>query len=257
MLPRAKRDVSVNIADNIVDNVVDDILCRMRQHNVQMGKPPITDADYYKDLRFINKKPAIRIVPFTSIGFNNHFQLDQKGRAVITLRKNFSCFLAVAAFGIFLTTFSSLSASAAPIAPNEAKQDYAKQHQEWLKHRLDGLANRLEIKASQQGAWQAYVKTIEAAAEQPVTGKPETRSDAASITRQYADRAAVRAQKLQQIADATAKLQEALSPDQRKTLDQAIAAYVRHRMRHFHDGGHGHHQKQGGDFDEGRDREQH
>jgi hypothetical protein len=75
----------------------------MRQHSVKMCKQAITDADYYKHLRFINKKSTIRIVPFTSIGFNSHYRFDQKGNAVITLRKNFTCLLAVAAFGIFLT----------------------------------------------------------------------------------------------------------------------------------------------------------
>jgi hypothetical protein len=179
------------------------------------------------------------------------------------IRKNSARVLAIAVFGASLMTVSSTLIWAAPAAPNEAKQDWAKQHQEWFKHYTDRLADRLEIKASQQGAWQAYVKTLETAFQQPFAKKSEAK-DAAAIARLHADIAAGRAQKLAQVADATAKLQEALNPDQRKTLDQ-IAAQAGHRGHHFHGGDRGEHpEHDGGHWDhhqqdgrEGQDHEQH
>jgi hypothetical protein len=204
----------------------------------------MTDADYYKHLRFINKNPAARNGSFTSLGFNSTYRFNQKGHIVIAIRNNFAHLLAAAAVSISLMTSSSSPVFAAPAAPNEVKQDWAKQRQEWLKNRIDRLADRLEIKASQQGAWQAYVKTLEAVTEPPAK-RPETKSDAASIARLHADLAAGRAQKLAQIADATAKLQEVLTPDQRKTLDQVVVR-AGHRWQHFHGADRGEHAEHGG-----------
>jgi hypothetical protein len=156
---------------------------------------------------------------------------------VTNLRNYFSRTLAVAVFGAFALSASTSALSAAPVAAmsTEAKQDWAKERQERLKHFTDRLANRLEIKASQQNAFQAFVKALEAAAEHPAK-KPEVKTDAASLARLHADFAAARAQKLAQIAEATAKLQEVLNPEQRKTLDQ-IAAHFAHRGAHrFHGG---------------------
>ncbi|MDR3481390.1 MAG: Spy/CpxP family protein refolding chaperone [Burkholderiaceae bacterium] len=148
---------------------------------------------------------------------------------MINLRNYFSRPLAVAVFGVVALSASAYALSAAPVASTsaEAKQDWAKERQERLKHFTDRLANRLEIKASQQNAFQAFVKALEAAAEHPAM-QPEVKTDAASLARQHADFAAAHAQKLAQIADATAKLQEVLNPEQRKTLDQ-IAARIAHR----------------------------
>ena len=47
--------------------------------------------------------------------------------------------------------------------------------------------------------------------------EPDINADAASITRFRADRAAAHARRLTQMADATAKLQEVLTPDQRNS----------------------------------------
>ena len=168
---------------------------------------------------------------------------------MINLRNYFSRPLVVAVFGVFALSASTYALSAAPVASTsaEAKQDWAKERQERLKHFTDRLANRLEIKASQQNAFQAFVKALEAAAEHPAA-QPEVKADAASLARRHADFAAARAQKLAQIADATAKLQEVLNPEQRKTLDQ-IAARIAHRGGHrFHGGERGEH----GDQEHGR-----
>ena len=151
------------------------------------------------------------------------------------IRKNANRLLMAAALGISALSLSASSAWSAKPAQSEAKQDWAKEHQERIKHFTDRLANRLEIKASQQNAWQAFVKTLEAATEHPAK-KAEMKTDAASIARLHADMAAARAQKLAQIADATAKLQAVLDPEQRQTLDQ-IAAHMGAGHEHrFHGG---------------------
>ena len=102
-----------------------------------------------------------------------------------------------------------------------------------MHNRLDEAANRLEIKASQQKAWQAYTKSLEAMAAHP-DKHPAEDADAATIARFHADIASQMAAKLQKVADATAKLQAALTPEQRKTFDQMA--------RHF--GHHGEHSMQ-------------
>ena len=190
-------------------------------------------------------------------------ELTKRGNTVIIIRKNSACLLAVV-LGISVLSFSTSpiwAAGTTSTAPSEVKQDWAKQRQEWFKHYTDRLADRLEIKASQQNAWQAYTKALETATEHAGT-KPEIKTDAASIARLHADMAAARAQKLAQIADATAKLQEVLSPEQRKTLDQ-IAAHGGRHGHHFHDREHGDHERGQWDqhghdgFGQGRDHEQH
>lgn len=89
--------------------------------------------------------------------------------------------------------------------------------------RLDRMAKRLNIDASQQSAWEGYTNTV-----QGLMGTGLQRlapdADAAAIARFRADMAAEHARKLAQLADATATLQQALNPDQRKIL----ADLVRH-----------------------------
>ena len=65
--------------------------------------------------------------------------------------------------------------------------------------------------------------------------KPEGNADAASIVRFRADMVAARAKKLGQVADATVKLQAALTPEQRKTFDQ-IVRNAQHRRPHRRNG---------------------
>src|SRR5271165_1315709 len=108
---------------------------------------------------------------------------------MIAIRKNTVRLLGFAVFGASLTILSNPTVWAAPVtpaAPTDAKQDWAKHRQEWMKERMDALANRLEIKASQQAAWQAYTKVFESMGERPIK-KPEVKSDAASIARAHAD----------------------------------------------------------------------
>ena len=126
----------------------------------------------------------------------------------------------------------------------ERKAEMEKRHQEMFKHMSERIADRLEIKPSQQAAFQAYTTALQTALTPPAK-HPEFKSDAAGIARMNADMAAEHAKRLAAIADATAKFQEVLTPDQRKTFDQMAAAFMhRHHGMHRgfggHEGGWGH-----------------
>jgi hypothetical protein len=88
-----------------------------------------------------------------------------------------------------------------------------------MNQRLDRLGARLEIKASQQEAWDAY-RAARASIQQARPQRPARDADAATWARFRADMAQRRAQYLATMADATQKLQEALEPQQRKVLDE-------------------------------------
>jgi hypothetical protein len=114
--------------------------------------------------------------------------------------------------------------------------------------RLDRLGARLEIKASQQVAWDSFRKSVESVI-QDRPQRPARDIDAAALLRVRADMAQRRAQHLTTLAEATANLQQALEPDQRKVLDEVVrnlGPRGRHGRRH---GGHryGRHDTQQGD----------
>ncbi|MCC7079105.1 MAG: Spy/CpxP family protein refolding chaperone [Burkholderiales bacterium] len=88
-----------------------------------------------------------------------------------------------------------------------------------MSQRLDRLAARLEIKASQQDAWEAYRKARSSMFDNPAR-PPARDADAATWARFRADMAQRRAQHLTAMAEATASLQAALAPQQRKVLDE-------------------------------------
>lgn len=111
-----------------------------------------------------------------------------------------------------------------------------------MNQRLDRLAARLEIKASQQAAWEAY-KNARTSIFQARPERPARDADAATLTKFRADMAQRRAQYLATMADATAKLQEVLEPEQRKVLDE-IAHHAGARGKHH---GHRHGRRHGGE----------
>jgi hypothetical protein len=117
----------------------------------------------------------------------------------------------------------AIAADAPPRATPAAMQpaDMAQRHQQMLQRHLDAAAARLEIKASQQAAWQAYAAAVKQLVD--VAGmppRPDADADAATIARQRAARATTFAQRLETIADATAKLQSVLSPEQKGVLTE-------------------------------------
>jgi hypothetical protein len=142
-----------------------------------------------------------------------------------------------AAIAVSAALMCGISASAWADTPaKEGMQgmhaDMAKHHQEMMKAGLSKAADRLEIKASQQGAWQAFAKVIEDTMGMPPKMQmPDSNADAATLTRHHADIVAARAKSMAQIADATAKLQEALTPEQRTTLTQIVRQFAQaHQM---------------------------
>jgi hypothetical protein len=136
---------------------------------------------------------------------------------------------------VLMASFHSV-AIANPSESYDHKQMYQEKMHEHMKVRLDKLAERLEIKASQQAVWEEFAKSVEMLADRNVK-KPNNDADAATISRYRAERATDFANKLSKIADATAKLQAALSADQRKILDQNA-----HRFLHYDRGtNHTHH----------------
>jgi hypothetical protein len=105
--------------------------------------------------------------------------------------------------------------------------------QQGIQKHLDRLASRLEIRASQQEAWNAFSGAVRAMVPAAPPEPPAKDLDAAARARLAADRAADRAKRLAQVADATAKLQQALDPAQKQVLNEV----ARELGRHFH--GHG------------------
>jgi hypothetical protein len=105
-----------------------------------------------------------------------------------------------------------------------------------INQRLDRLGARLEIKASQQDAWQAYRATITSAFEARPQ-RPARDADAATLMRFRAERAQHRAQRLVTLADATAKLHAVLEPQQQKVLDEVVRQVTHRGMRAGRHGG--------------------
>lgn len=125
---------------------------------------------------------------------------------------------------------------------------------EHMKARLDKLAGRMEIKASQQAVWEEFAKSVETLSERSVK-KPGDNADAAAISRYRAEKATEFAKKLTKIADTTAKLQEALTEDQRKIFNQAAHRFLQsnhgwsHKDRGMNREGHEHDMGQRGSSD--------
>lgn len=149
----------------------------------------------------------------------------------------------------FLAAGLAFAAAPASAMPGPGGREMTPEMQQRMQSRmqahLDQMAMRLEIKASQQEAWQAYVKTHKEMFDGAMKPAPKD-ADAATIARHRADMAAQMAAKLATLADATAKLQGALTPDQAKLL----AEMTRHPMGGRHGGkggfgGRGEHGRQG------------
>lgn len=112
-----------------------------------------------------------------------------------------------------------------------ARQERFREH---VQNRLQRMEERLQITPAQQNAWAAYRQTVEGLVGTNLA-KPGADADAATIARFKAQRAAEHAQKLTQLADATATLQQALTPEQRTTLNEMARREV-HAFRGKHRG---------------------
>ena len=145
---------------------------------------------------------------------------------------------------ILMTSFT-MPARAEQDRAQQMQQNWAQHRQNWIKIKLAKMAERLEIKSSQQSAWQAFAKVIAEPDNRPIE-KPDANADedAATMARRHAEFASEYAKRLVQIADATAKLQQALTPEQRLTLNQMAHEFHHHRLG-------GHHARHDGDADHG------
>ncbi len=136
------------------------------------------------------------------------------------------------ASALFVATVGLMSSSAAEPAVPQAAAPVAPgaMVRPWTQHvqaHMDRLAERLEIKASQQMAWQKFAAAFrDTAGDRAMWGQPPLAMeapeelDAAGLARRHADRAEQHAQHLKHLADATAALQAALNADQRLVLNE-------------------------------------
>ena len=107
-------------------------------------------------------------------------------------------------------------------------------HAQWARSQLEREANWLEIKASQQPAWDAYVAAHIDLMNTFENAKPLARdADASAATRQHAERAEAIAQSLAKVADATEKLQSVLDENQRKVLNRIERMHERFHREHL------------------------
>jgi hypothetical protein len=103
-----------------------------------------------------------------------------------------------------------------------------------MQEHLDHLAARLEIRASQQEAWNGFAAAVKGMAPAHPREEPARDLDAAARARLAADHAAEMARKLSTLADATGKLQQVLDGPQKQVLNE-VSREFGHRMH-----GHGH-----------------
>ena len=115
--------------------------------------------------------------------------------------------LAAASVAFALAAGAATGAFAAPPATGDQAamhQQHRMEHmQKKMKDRTAKMAARLEIKASQQGAWGEYVSAREAMWANPPV-RPARDADAATVARSRAEFAADMARKLAVVSDATA-----------------------------------------------------
>lgn len=140
-------------------------------------------------------------------------------------------------FAGFTIGFALVNSSVVMANPGEhcdQKQVSPDKMHEHMKDMLDRLADRLEIKASQQTVWGEFAKSVEMLSERNVK-EPSVDADATAISRYRAERATDFAKKLTVIANATARLQKMLTEDQRKIFNQASQRFL-----HKHHGGNDH-----------------
>lgn len=141
--------------------------------------------------------------------------------------KGFLVTVAIAA--VVVASINSVSMAEPGMQTEPGRQATADSPGERIRDRLDKLSQRLEIRASQQAAWDRFAHSVEMLAEHDMR-QPGEDADAAAIARYRADRANDFAKKLGVIADATDNLQKVLTEDQRKVFNQAarLAMHRRH-----------------------------
>ena len=98
-----------------------------------------------------------------------------------------------------------------------------------VQHRLDELAQELNLGGGQQAAWKSFSAATLDLYSVP-TSPPAADADAATLARFAADQMALRAQKMSKVADALAALQQTATPQQKAILQHEV-------RRRMHPGG--------------------
>ncbi len=165
----------------------------------------------------------------------NH--LSRALRAPLARTAAFACIALGASAALGLAAARAADPSPAPNAVAQAGAPRMGRH---IQAHLDKLSERLEIKASQEPAWQAFANAFQDAMSSMVP--PESASgppkDAAAMIRSHADRAQEHARKLAALADAADKLQQSLGPDQRQVFNE-VARHFAHEHMGIHMAMHG------------------
>lgn len=169
------------------------------------------------------------------------------GKVLTFTRTAFAALL----FSAALPAQPALAAPApgAPGSPQEQRMapgngqnpDFRQMLRERIQTRMDTLAARLELKASQQAVWREFVHAVLKVADIRVK-QPGPNATAAQVAHYRAKRARKLANVLEHIARKTDRVEAILTPDQRAIFDKAFSHY-----RGMHHGGmHGHGMQPGG-----------
>lgn len=101
----------------------------------------------------------------------------------------------------------------------------------FMQRKLDNMANRLQITASQQPVWDQYKKArMDMMPKHFIRPGPDM--NAAQLAQFRAKRAEIMAKKMQRLSEATSRLRAVLNPNQQQVLDEMV--------RHPHHPGHAH-----------------
>lgn len=125
---------------------------------------------------------------------------------------------------------------------NNQTPDFRQMLRERIQARMDKLAARLELKASQQAVWRNFVHAVLKVADIKVKS-PGPNATASQVAHYRAKRARKLANVLEHIARETDKVEAVLTRDQRATFDNAFRNYP--GMRHGGMHGHGNMRGQG------------
>lgn len=154
--------------------------------------------------------------------------------------KTFRSICNIAATGILLMVVAAPSTSFADeqvCTPERHRMMSMEGRADWAKHQLDKEAAWLEIKASQQLAWEAFTAANMELISRLGERKPLSPGvDAATAMRQHAEHAAAFAQSISRLASATESLQSVLGEDQRKVLDRIVRRHSQLRDRRISEG---------------------
>jgi len=159
-----------------------------------------------------------------------HFSMENTMKSAAT--RAIAGMLAAAGLTLAITAMSLPAFAAGKDDPASMQQRF-EQMQARMKARIAKMGERLEIKASQQAAWNEYVNSRQAMmAQRPA--RPAKDADAATVARSRAEFVADMARKLAVVSDATAKLQAVLDDNQKKAFNQMArrSGMLGHRGHH-------------------------